>query len=106
LFLATLPAAAKIASVFVLFPDPWPKLRHHKHRILQVDVLSEIAKHAIPDCPLYFRTDHAGSFADTSALITAHADWRIVNESWPHEFVTVFQSKATGYQSLIARRRP
>ena len=45
-FLAALPARARLSEVFVLFPDPWPKRRHHKNRVLQPAFLAEVAKRA------------------------------------------------------------
>ena len=32
--MAALPARS-LSRVFVLFPDPWPKTRHHKRRFVQ-----------------------------------------------------------------------
>jgi tRNA (guanine-N7-)-methyltransferase len=40
LFLEEWPEERRFDSVFILFPDPWPKSRHHKHRILQPEFLS------------------------------------------------------------------
>src|ERR1043165_5508132 len=57
LFLEMLPPAATFSDVFILFPDPWPKARHHKHRIIQPEVLEVIAARATPMCRLLFRTD-------------------------------------------------
>src|SRR5262245_45829961 len=34
---------ASIGRVFVLFPDPWPKTRHHKRRFIQMAMLDELA---------------------------------------------------------------
>ena len=31
-FLASMPDGARFTAVFILFPDPWPKRRHHKNR--------------------------------------------------------------------------
>ena len=31
-------------KVFIMFPDPWPKKKHHKRRIIQNTILDEIAK--------------------------------------------------------------
>src|SRR5476651_2520217 len=45
-FLETLPAGATFSDILVLFPDPWPKLRHHKHRIMQSDFLEAVARRA------------------------------------------------------------
>jgi tRNA (guanine-N7-)-methyltransferase len=54
---------ASIARVFILFPDPWPKARHHKRRIVQADVLAELARVLKPGGGLRFATDVA-SYAD------------------------------------------
>jgi tRNA (guanine-N7-)-methyltransferase len=105
LFLEMLPAEATLADVFILFPDPWPKLRHRKHRIVQPEVLSAIAAHAAPTCRLLFRTDFAPYFDEAVATVRAHSQWRVVDEPWPFEFETVFQSRARAFHSLIARRQ-
>jgi tRNA (guanine-N7-)-methyltransferase len=41
--LARLPGAC-LDRVFILFPDPWPKARHHKRRLIQADVAAELAR--------------------------------------------------------------
>lgn len=105
LFLTTLPAAAGFSEVFVLFPDPWPKLRHHKHRIMQTEFLHEVAGRARPGCRLYFRTDHEAYFASTRAIVAAHPKWQVSEDAWPFEFQTVFQSRAPSFFSLVARLR-
>lgn len=104
LFLETLPAHVRLADVFVLFPDPWPKSRHHKNRLMQPDFLAATARRAAPEARLHFRTDHQAYFASAEATLRAHPDWRIVEEAvWPFEFETVFQSRAEeGYRSFIA----
>lgn len=104
LFLEMLPPAATFSDVFILFPDPWPKSRHHKHRIIQPEVLHAIADRANPMCRLLFRTDHEPYFQDATATIREHPRWRIVEEPWPFECETVFQSRAPSYHSLIARK--
>ena len=49
--------------VFVLFPDPWPKSRHHKRRIVQPEFLVELARLLKPGGGLRFATDWA-EYAD------------------------------------------
>lgn len=105
LFLEELPASARFQDVFILFPDPWPKLRHHKHRIIQLDVLTTIARRCALAARLHFRTDFEPYFSDARATISAHPDWTLVSEPWPFEHETVFQRRAPNYQSLIARPR-
>jgi tRNA (guanine-N7-)-methyltransferase len=106
LFLNALPPAAQISEVFILFPDPWPKLRHHKHRVLQPEFLAAIAPHAAPGCRIYFRTDYQPYFEDARRVISGSPHWELVETPWPFEFETVFQSRADSYGSAIAQLRP
>ncbi|HVS53045.1 MAG TPA: tRNA (guanosine(46)-N7)-methyltransferase TrmB [Opitutaceae bacterium] len=103
LFLESLRADARIAAVFILFPDPWPKLRHHKHRILQPSFLETLARQATPECRLYFRTDFDPYFDEARAILAACPNWRLADEPWPFEFVTVFQQRAPSFRSFVAR---
>ena len=104
-FLAALPAGVTLREIWVLFPDPWPKKRHHKNRILQVDFLEALASRAGEGTPLYFRTDHTGYFAAVAALIPTLKTWRLDPAApWPFEPETVFQARAPAYQSLVAVR--
>jgi tRNA (guanine-N7-)-methyltransferase len=49
-----------LAGVRVFFPDPWPKARHHKRRLLQPDTVALIADRLRPGGVLHAATDHAG----------------------------------------------
>lgn len=105
-FLAALPLQAAFRRVFVLFPDPWPKRRHHKNRLMQAEFLSTLAKSTASGAQLCFRTDHAAYFDAAKAEVVAHPDWQVKNDvAWPFERETVFQSRAPSYQSLVAVRR-
>ena len=57
---------ACLNRVFILFPDPWPKARHHKRRIVQPEVLADLARVMKPGGKLRFATDVAG-----------YADWAL-----------------------------
>lgn len=47
-----------IDRCFILFPDPWPKLRHHKRRIVSRENLDSLARVMKPDAELRIATDH------------------------------------------------
>lgn len=97
-----LPGQLRCRRVFVLFPDPWPKRRHHKNRLMQAGFLHRLAARCTPDAQLFFRTDHAPYFAEVAALLQEHPDWRLSDAPWPFEHATVFQKRAPGYQSCVA----
>jgi tRNA (guanine-N7-)-methyltransferase len=105
-FLDALPATAVLSSIYVLFPDPWPKRRHHKHRLLQPSFLDLLATRAEEGGRLYFRTDYDPYFTDALRTVSAHGQWRVVDQSWPFELETVFQARAEKYHSFVAVRRP
>lgn len=53
-------APASLIGVRVFFPDPWPKARHHKRRLLQPSTMALIADRLRPGGVLHAATDHAG----------------------------------------------
>jgi tRNA (guanine-N7-)-methyltransferase len=50
-------ADAAFAAVNLFFPDPWPKKRHHKRRLVQPPFIAEIARVLMPDGLLHIATD-------------------------------------------------
>jgi len=56
--LARLPQGCA-ARAFILFPDPWPKTRHHKRRLIQADTVTELARVLAPRATLRFASDWA-----------------------------------------------
>jgi len=69
-----------LTRVFILFPDPWPKTRHHKRRLIQDDVMAELARTLKPGGRLRFATDWA-DYADwTLAKLTQSPQFRWLAE--------------------------
>lgn len=52
-------ADSSLDRVFILFPDPWPKTRHRKRRLVQPDFVVELARVMKPGAKLRFATDWA-----------------------------------------------
>ena len=92
LLLARLPDSA-IARAFVLFPDPWPKTRHHKRRIISKSVLDQLARVLKPGAELRIATDAAGYLDWILHHMIGHggfrwqarrpSDWREKPDDWP-----------------------
>jgi tRNA (guanine-N7-)-methyltransferase len=84
---------ASLGGVFVLFPDPWPKLRHHKRRFLQTEMLDQLARVMKPGAELRFGSDDAPLVEYTLERLAAHpsfewtatraADWQRRTPDWP-----------------------
>jgi tRNA (guanine-N7-)-methyltransferase len=50
-------AEASLAGVHIYFPDPWPKLRHHKRRLIQPPFIAHLATRIAPGGYLHCATD-------------------------------------------------
>jgi tRNA (guanine-N7-)-methyltransferase len=92
---------ASLSFVFVLFPDPWPKLRHHKRRFIQTRTLDQIHRLLKPGGELRIATDHTdyGQWALMHLMrdnrfewaATRAADWRVRPDDW---VATRYEQKA------------
>lgn len=102
--LAVWPAERPLAEVFMLFPDPWPKKRHHKNRMIQERFLDRLADLMPAGARFHFRTDHRGYFLWTRDHFQAHPQWRLSEHPWPWESGSYFQDLMESWHSLIAER--
>ena len=50
-------AAASLAEILILFPDPWPKKRHHKRRLIQPPFVALLERALAPGGVLRLATD-------------------------------------------------
>jgi tRNA (guanine-N7-)-methyltransferase len=49
--------AETLAGIHIYFPDPWPKKRHHKRRLIQPSFVAELARRLTPGGYLHCATD-------------------------------------------------
>ncbi len=63
--------AHSLAVVHIYFPDPWPKKRHHKRRLIQEPFLALIHRALRPDGRLQIVTDHQDYFEQIERVISA-----------------------------------
>lgn len=104
-FLGVLPPPVRFERTVLLFPDPWPKARHHRRRMVQPAFLDEVAKRTDPGGQFCFRSDDRPYYDWTIEHLEAHPDWRIDEAAaWPHENDTYFQSLMDEYFSVVALR--
>ena len=100
LFLNKLPNGC-ISKIFILFPDPWPKSKHRKRRIIQYETLSEFHRILKPEGKLRIATDHVdyltwilihfNNFSGFQWLAKSPKNWRYRVSNWPQ---TRYEQKA------------
>ena len=54
--------AESVETFYLLFPDPWPKRRHHRRRLVKPDFLNSIHTALRKDGVIYIATDHLDYF--------------------------------------------
>ena len=92
LMIAVLPPAS-IERVFILFPDPWPKRRQRKRRIVSRAMLDGLAEIMADDAELRIATDDSSYLSWILEYLIAHpafewlarrpSDWRERPPDWP-----------------------
>ncbi|MBL4692167.1 MAG: tRNA (guanosine(46)-N7)-methyltransferase TrmB [Magnetovibrio sp.] len=83
---------ADLDRVFVLFPDPWPKSRHHKRRFIQTNILDDFARMLKDGGELRVASDHMGYIRWTLTHLMRHdefewtaetcKDWQTPPQDW------------------------
>ena len=63
-----------VSAFHMYFPDPWPKKRHHKNRLMGPDFMEQVRRIAVPGAPFHWGTDHAEYDAEARALF-AETPW-------------------------------
>ncbi len=61
-FVEYLLPPASVATVHIYFPDPWPKKRHHKNRLIQPPFATLLARALQPGGTVFLRTDNLEYF--------------------------------------------
>ena len=82
-----------VDRVFILFPDPWPKRRHHKRRLVTRTTLSHLASALKPGGDVRLATDDATyaewmmgealTVASLTWMARKRADWLNRPADWP-----------------------
>ena len=105
-FLGALPAAIRFDRTVLLFPDPWPKAKHHRRRMVQPSFLDEVARRTDRGGEFCFRSDDRPYFDWTVEHLSEHPEWEIDESAqWPYESETYFQSLMDQYHSVVAKRK-
>lgn len=103
--------------VHVNFPDPWPKKRHRKHRLIQEPWLVKLKSRLKPEGEFWFKTDHREYFQASLELLQSTPHFEVVELSWDlhnseyaaenvlTEFEMLFRSKGLPVYHLKARPR-
>ena len=101
-------APESLDGIRVFFPDPWPKARHHKRRIIQSGTLNLFASLLKKGGVLHVATDHAGYAEWIDELV--HVEPSLEYKGWPwpdcpqlvdRQIITKFEGKGLDKEHII-----
>ncbi len=65
-------------TIYIFFPDPWPKRRHHRRRLFGPEFRDVLWTRLVPGGTVQVATDHLDYFADIRKCLAADARFREV----------------------------
>jgi tRNA (guanine-N7-)-methyltransferase len=84
---------ASVSVFHFLFPDPWPKRRHHERRVFKSDFLDALINALTPGGLLHVATDQQDYFDEMANLILARDELQIVPEQTGELPATTFEKR-------------
>jgi len=114
--LGDLFAPASISAIHLNFPDPWPKRRHHKRRLVSPALAALLYSRMVPGGTVHLATDHDCYAFQMRTVFEAHPGFS--NATGHHRFVyhipgrtptkyeAKFAARGATIRHLIYRRKP
>jgi tRNA (guanine-N7-)-methyltransferase len=62
-------------AIVMFYPDPWPKRKHHKRRLIKEEFIEVLNKKLKPSGIFYFKTDWKDYFDEVSYLLKEEPNW-------------------------------
>jgi tRNA (guanine-N7-)-methyltransferase len=95
-------APETVDAIHVYFPDPWPKKRHHKRRVVDAAFAAAAARALRPGAPLRVASDHADLFEEIERVLREEPLLRELTPEEQGEWST-----GTSYEvKFLAQGRP
>jgi tRNA (guanine-N7-)-methyltransferase len=96
-----------VETFYLLFPDPWPKRRHHRRRIVTLDFLHSVHIALEKNRVIYIATDHLDYFRKIGKIVRATSGFAIAEldvELPASGFELIFRQKGAPIHWLALRK--
>jgi tRNA (guanine-N7-)-methyltransferase len=96
-FIEYLLPPASVHALHIYFPDPWPKRRHRKHRLINEHFTRVAARALAPGGIVFLRTDDANYFSQMKEVFESNA--RFVARETPSELSAILTDFERNFQT-------
>jgi tRNA (guanine-N7-)-methyltransferase len=91
-------AEGSVETFWINFPDPWPKKRHHRRRLLQPALVGALARRLVSGGGLHAATDHVGYAEQIDGVLAAEP---LLENALPAAFVSEVPGRLrTAYEEM------
>ena len=84
---------ASVEVFHLLFPDPWPKRRHWRRRVVTNDFLSAIHRALVPQGTIRIATDQLDYFQEIERLVSQFARFAIIPDTEVRSAISTFEKR-------------
>lgn len=88
-----------VANYYFFFPDPWPKARHHDHRLFNPAFMDALFKTLEAGGNLHVATDHLPYFEEINGLLQKDVRFEEIDPFEPDE------DERTDFELIFAHKR-
>lgn len=111
LFVTNSVAPAAVRAFHIYFPDPWPKKRQRKRRLLDAVFLDVLASRLEPGGVLRIATDHPGYAGELAVLLETvpgleNVGWDSMPAPPPTHYEIKYRDEGRPIRRFLLRRRP
>jgi len=100
-FIDKIPSGT-VETIHIYFPDPWPKNRHRKRRLLRYPILEKFSRILTIGGKIYFVTDFFDYYLQTKILFVKHPDFTLAKEKLPQNvFDSIYAQKFISIQKPV-----
>jgi tRNA (guanine-N7-)-methyltransferase len=96
-FLGYLLAPRSVEALHIYFPDPWPKRKHRKHRLINEQFPALAARVLLPGGIVYLRTDDHDYFDQMQDVFAR--DTRFLPRTTPDELLAIMTDFERGFHA-------
>ncbi|WP_428940520.1 tRNA (guanosine(46)-N7)-methyltransferase TrmB [Fontivita pretiosa] len=82
-FLSEFVPDDSVSVLHIYFPDPWPKKRHHKRRLIQPPFMQQVVRVLVPGGRLQVVTDHQQYFEQIEQVVGSTSGMKIIDYNRP-----------------------
>jgi tRNA (guanine-N7-)-methyltransferase len=96
-----------VETFYLLFPDPWPKRRHHRRRIVTRDFLSSVHNALKKNGIIYIATDHLNYLEEIKKIARSNPGFAVAEvdvDLPPTRFGMIFRQKSVPIHWLELRK--